>query len=80
MLKTNFLVQVNYKSGSKERVWVDEFNAKTTNGNITEAGWDCSDCDTNRPISMGINNIESVWQKGVRYTFLGITVYKSVTK
>ena len=74
LIKQQFLIQVNYKSGSKERFWCNEFSVKSGYWN-----WESAD-DADKPLLLNPDNVESVWEKGVRYKFLGIVIIQSTRK
>ena len=54
-----FLIEVNYRSGNKERFWVTEFS-------INEGLYDWKTVDNGRsvkhPVILGVDDIESVFQ------------------
>lgn len=56
--KIKYKVRVNYKSGISHELWCYEL--KVYNGNFS---WE-SASDVNRPIILGLNNIESIYQVG----------------
>lgn len=52
-----FKVKIRYKSGASEEFWTRSFDCDG-NGNWT---WNAIE-DENRPLLLGVDNIESVWQ------------------
>lgn len=56
--KTKYLIQVNYKSGISMEFWVYYFRFKDN-----EYSWEAAH-DDNKPLFLGVDNIESVWQIG----------------
>ena len=52
-------IQVNYNSGIQQKFWVYEFDYQ--NGTYT---WKPI-LDTHKPLIIGVNEIESVWQIGL---------------
>lgn len=59
-IQQQFKIRINYKSGIQEECWVSSF---TIEGG--RYSW-CPVTHTMKPILMGTENIESVYQVGVR--------------
>lgn len=57
--KEKFRVRINYKSGISEELDVYEFSVDK--GLWT---WKAVNPETNHPLIMGVDNVESVWQIG----------------
>ena len=60
-MKPYFKVRVNYKSGIQEEFWCEKFSIKGA-----QYSWTYADKGMN-PIKIGVDDIESVWQVGVKY-------------
>lgn len=58
--KTQFLIKVNYKSGISHEFWVYKFSMDNY-----QCTWEAVD-QSNKPIIIGYDNIESVYQIGVK--------------
>ena len=58
MFKKRKKVQINYKSGVKQIVVVEELKSKTIDGSISELEWKKM---KPTPLCIGINDIESIW-------------------
>lgn len=57
---TIFTIKVNYKSGISHTFDVTEFS-------IAGGAWKWKNVDDqNKPILLGVDNIESVWQVGIK--------------
>lgn len=54
-----FEIEINYKSGIRQRFWVYSFKISETRA-AKNASWRY--VEGPRPITMGIEDIESVWQ------------------
>jgi hypothetical protein len=63
--KTEFKVRVNYKSGIQEEFWCTDFVRKDA---VTS--WTAIHLSM-KPISIAHDNIESIWQVGIRKPLFG---------
>jgi len=79
MKENEYLIQINYKSGLKERFWTTSFNMEYISGGIGRISCVFSN-HTNKSLHFGIDEIESVWQKGIRCRLFGITIWQSIEK
>lgn len=60
-MKVQYKVRVNYKSGIQEEFWCKNFN-------INHGTWTWKSIDDNmKPIMINIDEVESVYQVGIRY-------------
>jgi len=60
MFRTRYQLEVNYKTGIQKRFWVYKFT-------ITHGEWTwISVSDSNKPIVLGVDEVESVWQVGYK--------------
>lgn len=64
LFRTRYLIEINYKSGTRKRFWV--YNFKINGGNFV---WETVNMD-NRPMMMGVDSVESVWQITLKNNFL----------
>ena len=55
-----YLIRVNYKSGHSEELWYKKFTIRSETYE-----WETSD-PVRRPLLIGVDDIESVWQLEVR--------------
>lgn len=60
-MKRQYKVRINYKSGIQEEFWCKAFEIKGG-----QYSWTYVDKRMN-PIKIGVEEIESVWQVGIRY-------------
>jgi hypothetical protein len=63
------LVRILYKSGNSQEFWVTDFSIKNGYaGSLTYSWTTAGTCLANypRPVSMGIDHIEAVWQLRTR--------------
>lgn len=61
LFRHKFLVHITYKSGVQKAFWAYDFTIK--NG---EWNWDAAYQD-NKPLLLGVDEIESVWQGEIRW-------------
>ncbi len=61
-----FRVCVLYKSGNAIEFWATKFSIKPGYAGSLTYEWAAAEPKECRPISMSIDNIEAVWQTGVR--------------
>lgn len=64
--KHSFHVQINYKSGISVTAWFDKFNIKARAGELTEVEWKLSAGQGMAVIHIGVDQIESIIQLGVK--------------
>lgn len=60
LFKTKFKVRILYKSGNSHEFWATEFNFSKA-----EASWKQAN-PAKRPVMLGVDNIEAVWQVEAR--------------
>jgi hypothetical protein len=60
MFKNKYLLEVNYKSGIQKQFWVYKFS-------ISDGEWSWTSVDSaNSPIKLNVDEVESVWQVGLK--------------
>jgi hypothetical protein len=62
------LVRILYKSGNSQEFWVTKFTIKTGYGGAQTYEW-ASAVPGFKPVSLGIDHVEAVWQMGTRKRF-----------
>ena len=67
MIYNKYKIRVNYKSGNSEEFWTWRFSWDR-NGN--QATWAHCD-DSQKPILLGVEEVESIWQVGYSRGILG---------
>ena len=74
-ISSDFIIQINYKSGTQVRFWCKKFQLK--DGRYS---WESTNKNTNDPLLLGASEIESFWQKGMRFKLFGITIFRWTRK
>lgn len=57
-----FLVRILYKSGNSQAFWATKFSIKTAAGGGFTYEWTTADPGYVRPVMMGVDEVEAVWQ------------------
>lgn len=66
MSETIYTIRVNYKSGLLMEFDVTSFNVKTDKYGVKTFEWVIADGAKKRPLELGANEVESVWQVNYR--------------
>ena len=69
---TEFLVQINYKSGTSMRVWCTSFNTKRGTVGLQGVEWKAVRAQ-DQIMFLGIDDVESIYQVDARKALFGGT-------
>lgn len=57
MFTKKYLLEINYKSGTRKRFWVKNF---TVRNGLESVEW--TSIGDHKPVTMNIDEVESIWQ------------------
>lgn len=57
MFRKKYLLEINYKSGTRKRFWVYTY---TIRNGLQSVEW--TSVDEHKPVTMNVDEVESIWQ------------------